>query len=148
MEVKKVSVTDYRVDMGLIGGYCDDSQEIQEVKKFYYQEAVRQLKSFKNGIQIIKEDENKNILVFKVNEDLKFQLTLLNNIKYLSVDLHAYQKNNRYEDVLSEQYHYHCEGNSDYKFSDVEEHLEYDRVGQHFRHMLVCLVKEIAKIED
>ncbi|HAZ4812704.1 TPA: hypothetical protein J5T73_000881 [Enterobacter cloacae] len=148
MEVKKVSVTDYRVDMGLIGGYCDDSQEIQEVKNFYYQEAVRQLKSFKNGIQIIKEDENKNILVFKVNEDLKFQLTLLNNIKYLSVDLHAYQKNNRYEDVLSEQYHYHCEGNSDYKFSDVEEHLEYDRVGQHFRHMLVCLVKEIAKIED
>lgn len=148
MEVKKVSVTDYRVDMGLIGGYCDDSQEIQEVKNFYYQEAVRQLKSFKNGIQIIKEDENKNILVFKVNEDLKFQLTLLNNIKYLSVDLHAYQKNNRYEDVLSEQYHYHCKGDSDYKFSDVEEHLEYDRVGQHFRHMLVCLIKEIAKVED
>lgn len=47
-----------------------------------------------------------------------------------------------------EQYHYHCKGDSDYEFSDVEEHLEYDRVGQHFRHMLVCLVKEIAKIED
>lgn len=148
MEVKKVSVEDYRADMGLIRGYSDDSQEIQEVKNFYYQESVRQLKSFKNGIEILKEDENKNVLVFKVNEDLKFQLTLLNNIKYLSVDLHAYQKNNRYEDVLSEQYHYHCKGDSDYKFSDVEEHLEYDRVGQHFRHMLVCLIKEIAKVED
>ncbi|HDR2614996.1 hypothetical protein [Enterobacter sp. 155105] len=148
MEVKKVSVEDYRADMGLMRGYSVDSQEIQDVKSFYYQEAVKQLSNLNCGIEIIREDENKNVLVFKVNEDLKFQLTLLNNIKYLSVDLHAYQKNNRYEDVLSEQYHYHCKGDSDYKFSDVEEHLEYDRVGQHFRHMLVCLIKEIAKIED
>ncbi|EOI5797444.1 hypothetical protein I5N09_22465 [Serratia marcescens] len=148
MEVKKVSVEDYRADMGLMRGYSVDSQEIQDVKSFYYQEAVKQLSNLNCGIEIIREDENKNVLVFKVNEDLKFQLTLLNNIKYLSIDLHAYEKNNRYEDVLSEQYHYHCKGNSDYEFSDVEEHLEYDRVGQHFRHMLVCLVKEIAKIED
>jgi hypothetical protein len=54
-------------------------------KLFYYQESVRQLKSFKNGIEYLKKMRNKNILVFKVNEDLKFQLTLLNNIKYLSV---------------------------------------------------------------
>jgi hypothetical protein len=30
MEVKKVSVEDYRADMGLIQRYSDDSQEIQE----------------------------------------------------------------------------------------------------------------------
>lgn len=34
MEVKKVSVEDYRADMGLMRGYSVDSQEIQDVKAF------------------------------------------------------------------------------------------------------------------
>ncbi|NIF34195.1 hypothetical protein F3J29_18890 [Enterobacter sp. Cy-643] len=148
MGVKKISVSDYRDDMGLMRSFSEASEDIQNVKCFYYTEAVKQLKSLGNGIEILKEDENHNLLLFKVNEDLKFQLNLLNKISHLSIDLYIYQKNNRYEDILSEQYHYHCKGSDNYNFSDTEEILEYDRVGHHFRHMLMFLIKEITKITD
>ncbi len=55
--------------MGLIQGYCDDSQDLKGVKEYYYQEAVKQLKSLRSGIEVLKEDENHNVLLFKVNED-------------------------------------------------------------------------------
>lgn len=148
MEIRKVSINDYRDDMGIIRSYSADSEDIKHSKEFYYTQAVAQLENFRAGIEILRQDENHNILLFKVNEDMKFQLTLTNCIKYLSIDLQLYQKNNRFEDILSNEYHYHCEADSEHNYTDVEEKLEYDRVGQHFRHMLVMLVKKIAKIEE
>ncbi|HCB2446005.1 TPA: hypothetical protein MYR96_005763, partial [Klebsiella pneumoniae] len=116
-------------------------------KEYYYTQAVNQLKAIRFGIEIIKEDEDFNILIFKINEDLKIQLTLMNFIKYLRIDLQLYQKNCNFEEVLSEDYHYYCECDCNYSFNDVEERLEGEDVGRHFRHMLVSLVKAIAKIE-
>ncbi|HCB3146737.1 hypothetical protein [Klebsiella pneumoniae] len=71
----------------------------------------------------------------------------MNFIKYLRIDLQLYQKNCNFEEVLSEDYHYYCECDCNYSFNDVEERLEGEDVGRHFRHMLVSLVKAIAKIE-
>lgn len=147
MEIKKISVNDFRGEMGLMRGYNDDSDDIKLVKEYYYTQAINQLKAIRFGIEIIKVDEDFNILIFKINEDLKIQLTLSNFIKYLRIDLHLFQKNSRFEEVLSEDYHYYCECDCNYSFNDVEARLEGEDVGRHFRHMLVSLVKAIAKIE-
>mgnify|MGYP003367646965 CR=1 FL=1 len=134
MEIKKISINDFRGEMGVMRGYNDDSEDIKLVKEYYYTQAVNQLKAIRFGIE-------------KINEDLKIQLTLMNFIKYLRIDLQLYQKNCNFEEILSEDYHYYCECDCNYSFNDVEERLEGEDVGRHFRHMLVSLVKAIAKIE-
>lgn len=123
MEIIKISINDFRGEMGVMRGYNDDSEDIKLVKEYYYTQAVNQLKAIRFGIEIIKEDEDFNILIFKINEDLKIQLTLMNFIKYLRIDLQLYQKNCNFEEILSEDYHYYCECDCNYSFNDVEERL-------------------------
>lgn len=50
MEIKKISVNDFRGEMGLMRGYNDDSDDIKLVKEYYYTQAINQLKAIRFGI--------------------------------------------------------------------------------------------------
>ncbi|MEH4070093.1 hypothetical protein, partial [Klebsiella michiganensis] len=63
MEIIKISINDFRGEMGVMRGYNDDSEDIKLVKEYYYTQAVNQLKAIRFGIEIIKEDEDFNILI-------------------------------------------------------------------------------------
>ncbi|WP_238081698.1 hypothetical protein [Pseudescherichia vulneris] len=146
MEINKLSINDFREDMGVMRGLNEDSESLKELKELYYNESVAVVRSILNGDSIIRIDDNCGVFVFKVNEDIKFQLTLTNRIKYLSIALQRYIRNERFEEILSNDCIYHVEANNGYQFSDVEEIVEHENFGKHFRHMLVTLVKEVAKI--
>lgn len=144
-----MDINDFRRSEGRMRGLVDDCGNIETRKKYYYQEAKKMLDNFKVDINVIHaDDEGCGKLIFEVYQDIKFQLTIKNRIKFIAVDLQLLEADNYSREYLSDEYRYSFSIGPDDKFSDVDTPLESHNYKQHFRHILITLMKNLARIED
>ncbi|WP_446917169.1 hypothetical protein, partial [Klebsiella pneumoniae] len=90
-------------------------------------------------------DEGCGKLTFEVYQDIKFQLTIKNRIKFIAVDLQLFETDNYSREYLSDEHRYSFSIGLGDKFSDVDTPLESHNYKQHFRHILITLMKNIAR---
>ncbi|WP_446916148.1 hypothetical protein, partial [Klebsiella pneumoniae] len=83
------------------------------------------------------DDEGCGKLTFEVYQDIKFQLTIKNRIKFIAVDLQLFETDNYSREYLSDEHRYSFSIGLGDKFSDVDTPLESHNYKQHFRHILI-----------
>ncbi|MGR7776644.1 hypothetical protein ACU6ZR_18100 [Klebsiella aerogenes] len=144
-----MEINDFKSSEGRMRDLIDDCEHIETRKNYYYQEAKKMLDNFNVNINVIHaDDEGCGKLIFEVYQDIKFQLTIKNRIRFIIVDLQLFETDDYSREYLSNEYRYSFTIGLNDKFSDVDTPLESNNYKQHFRHILITLMKNLGRIED